>query len=858
MVQSQKILSITAGKEHQLKILNLSDNVKDDIFYPIYCQAFKEVEKILRENRNKNKDLSETANNIIAFCGERGQGKSSAMITFSKFLRECQTENFKNEFSNLDISLYQINFHVLRRIDPTELENCHSILSVIISRIFHDFKEKVKANESKTSIIVNELLQTFQRCYKNIDIIKSTNAFEKLNYGYEDDLEKLSMLSDSANIKKDFADLVNQFLNYMCEKQDEKILVIQIDDTDLNVEKAYEIVEDIRKYFMIPNVIVLMATNAELLTSAIEQNFQMEFEASIKNKTMLLQSTREMATQYINKLMPGNRRIILPDIKIEVSQNGIDTLKIRYINNTKEKKDILNYYDIYGNKMESLQDLILRYIFEKTGLIFINPDKTLHRIIPNNTRNIANFLSVLNGLEDIPFKANLNDITKKDIQIRLSNLEKFESFFLNTWIETNVDHSFIRFINEWSSLPITLKNQRLINYIKKQYLSFSENSQPLNNRIRHNTYSLYDVIYNLEQLEKLDSQEITARFVFAIKTLYTILLNKQIWQQLLLEKLYAKEKGFNILNDQIVSFIGDIFGDNIDSLIRRDRSRISRAKGISIIQIPIIKKYYDNTDCENVLIASSLLGDVFSGIRNDETLKFTFDISNPLMRLIQPFGFIQTTLEQLHAKLNSETLRNNIDVYSFNIINKFNEEYGDSRLASIFVVSNIDLLEKLTSDLRAKRRSHEEYIEYIRDFYDRIKSSISEIDYLCLQDISFDSIKETFSKSKDFLSTIFEYRNTEEVDNRKRISSYIEVLDTYKNTNTIQLLKERTIKTLKIFYSIKEQFNMIDLKLEISSLQDIDTYLLGKKELSKKSCLNRQAIINKMINSAKDKLSDYT
>ena len=89
---STKTLSIIAGKEYQLRVVNLNkDEICQDFFYDTFIKSFAEVSKIVSENSN---NIKETSNNIIAFCGERGQGKSSAMLSFSKILK------------NIDIRMY--------------------------------------------------------------------------------------------------------------------------------------------------------------------------------------------------------------------------------------------------------------------------------------------------------------------------------------------------------------------------------------------------------------------------------------------------------------------------------------------------------------------------------------------------------------------------------------------------------------------------------------------------------------------------------------------------------------------------------------------------------------------------------
>ena len=153
---------------------------------------------------------------------------------------------------------------------------------------------------------------------------------------YDDDLEMLSNIGDNTNIKNNLLDLITKFLKFVNEKD---YLVIQIDDTDLNVENAYYISEDIRKFFMIPNVIVLMATKPEILTKAIEQEYIKNFSFLINENKESYHEYYKMASKYLQKLIPGTRRIMLPEISLKNGMEDYD-YKLKYVraNDTEDYK----------------------------------------------------------------------------------------------------------------------------------------------------------------------------------------------------------------------------------------------------------------------------------------------------------------------------------------------------------------------------------------------------------------------------------------------------------------------------------------------------------------------------------------
>lgn len=77
-------LKIFKGKEFKVYV---TDSIEeDDLFFGEYKKAAEMLSEIVKYNKNNDNKL-EYENNIIAFCGERGEGKSSAMLSFVKAMK---------------------------------------------------------------------------------------------------------------------------------------------------------------------------------------------------------------------------------------------------------------------------------------------------------------------------------------------------------------------------------------------------------------------------------------------------------------------------------------------------------------------------------------------------------------------------------------------------------------------------------------------------------------------------------------------------------------------------------------------------------------------------------------------------
>ena len=73
-------LEINLNEDYKIKIEKGKD-FNQSIFQNVYKNALKSVIEIVKHSDKDNNDYDDF-NNIIAFTGERGKGKSSSMISF--------------------------------------------------------------------------------------------------------------------------------------------------------------------------------------------------------------------------------------------------------------------------------------------------------------------------------------------------------------------------------------------------------------------------------------------------------------------------------------------------------------------------------------------------------------------------------------------------------------------------------------------------------------------------------------------------------------------------------------------------------------------------------------------------------
>ena len=207
-------ITVKRGEEFQAKQENIYDG--KTFFHDAYRQAASCLVEILSSsedylNRMESRDREEDwwmsdnerdnqrllgyPNNVIAFCAERGHGKTSAMTSFSSALKEIKsTRNegaakFWEDVRHGKTNPQNYRYVVINRIDPTMMEQRDSIVKVILSRMFSRLqgyeKEREQQNPGREREKYRRLLERFRECFHNLMTLEQRAE----PYDDEDELE---------------------------------------------------------------------------------------------------------------------------------------------------------------------------------------------------------------------------------------------------------------------------------------------------------------------------------------------------------------------------------------------------------------------------------------------------------------------------------------------------------------------------------------------------------------------------------------------------------------------------------------------------------------------------------------------
>ena len=520
---------------------------EESIMRPSYEKAMRALVRIMRRTKqfhdkyeNKTADLDAFtlenqlfgySGNIIAFAAPRGGGKTTTMLSFSKILNEGfdrysafeKTDNSflnamgDNEKAKPDEWLRRCKFIPMTPVAPAVMEGGQNILYVVLSRLYR-YAERLIKDYGRFDRIQeaekNQIIRSFQKVLSGINGIKHPDK-------YPGDLAGMQDVCDGMSLSRHFHNLVQNILKLAARDQDisDRYLVIQLDDADSKLQRIYEVLEDVRKYLMIPNLVILMSVDQKCMTDVVFQDNLKCFPNLLQiDKERLSHDLSKFTNKYIDKLIPPTHMVQLPLIDQVVVQWD-DMLRLRYVDGVgKDKTDV---YEWMAHEGLDFQTAILMLIYRKTHLLFVKPPHYLHNIIPRTLRGFNQFLELLDSMENVPeltdemfdsVKVYAEEILKQS-EIAAINQRRFADYFKNRWISAKITNlEDLEFLRKLADTASTNRIRLTVKHLCKRY------KEQAYETVRERE-ELDLLMWKIEQVHRTEND---FRLMFAIRTLFTL------------------------------------------------------------------------------------------------------------------------------------------------------------------------------------------------------------------------------------------------------------------------------------------------------------------------------------------------
>ncbi len=500
-------------KELKLKLEGKKDeDIWNHVQYPLYIDKFEDTLRTIfldslrkkefqhSNEKKKFRELSRETENIIAFLGERGSGKTTAMEEFCRILESLSDSRelewwLKHIIPEEDVQIRlehtKFFFHVFPRIDVSMLENKEDLFELIMSNLYKFFQSRMKNSyriERYGKGCYEEIIELFEDVLSGYYAIRDSREEEYVaTY-----ISKIQHVSLSLELQEKIDKLVGKILGQDNDDVGQSYLVIVLDDLDLNIEHGFDMLKQVQKYFSSSHIIITFSADYGQLNEICWVHFMKAFssEKSHVIEEKVEDKCWELGKDYIEKALPISKRMHMPNL-----------------NNGTRNVLVLESANING---DTVKQYVMKTIARKMKIYYDINGKKRHYIEPNNIRGLVNYHRLLEELYEIDFDAwdqleidskesqtymeqynqnherinmdianrlankLLSDEQKKEfdqwLQIRLERRPESASFFMgNMSDKSNIDS------DEWTDMELFLKesepkkNENAQNDSNKEY-----------------------------------------------------------------------------------------------------------------------------------------------------------------------------------------------------------------------------------------------------------------------------------------------------------------------------------------------------------------------------------------------------
>lgn len=461
--------------------------------FEIFNHIWQFQEKALA-NKQKRQDYS-MFSNIIAFCGDRGEGKTSLLSSVKSILADEDVRKNAVEELHIEISPKCKSIKALELLDPLFFDQNHNLIELLLGQMIAEIIKIEQDRDIENYVLLdkrNDLLKKFESAKRRLKILSKNNKHEEY-----DELENLDDLAASVKLREELDSLFQDYAKYF--KADK--LIISLDDIDLNMTEGFQMVEQIRKYLSgLHSCILLIALKVDQMERLVMSSMREHLQPIITDEVI-----KEMARKYVVKLLPLGNRVQLP--------SGFDIAEKELVisDNGQETKPLV------------VKEFVVHLIFQKTRYIFVN-GRSLCPIVPTNLRELRHLIGELWSLPDAKRENNSDNMENKAI---------FKHYFYYTWTNRLDDTNKKVAMDIISAIDEVALNKLVISSLS-QHKHFSailtqEGPKSLMSKVINPSNVVYnvsvgDVFYTIQRLSQKSTDINDMYLLFFIKACYSIKL----------------------------------------------------------------------------------------------------------------------------------------------------------------------------------------------------------------------------------------------------------------------------------------------------------------------------------------------
>ena len=132
--------------------INTEKEFEASIFTEQYVQALDALNNLVAAQSASSKQSDnrvspeESPNNIIAFVGERGSGKTSCMSSVAELLAPEKLHEIKSKYTAIE----KHQFENIGIIDPSYFDQTHNIVAMVVARLYKTYRDFVEHKHTES------------------------------------------------------------------------------------------------------------------------------------------------------------------------------------------------------------------------------------------------------------------------------------------------------------------------------------------------------------------------------------------------------------------------------------------------------------------------------------------------------------------------------------------------------------------------------------------------------------------------------------------------------------------------------------------------------------------------------------
>lgn len=531
---------------------------KNDIRFPLYKECYTEALNAILENAynyDREKKLNaaykctdynyNNVNNIIAFLGGRGSGKTTAVTEFCSILENFNSREKDYWVKSLHLSdvvekfdCSSCRFTILKPIDASVLEEKENIVELIWSDMYRIVENEVKfSNDNgEKDELKRRLVKEFDDVYKNYSGVNSRKRDEIAG---ETVLLKLKNMSSSLKTRENFEKLLEDFFRLRNRDECEKhFLVVTIDDLDLNITDGFDMLEQIHKYLSHPQIIVLLAADFEQISMLCEAHFINGMKVgNAERDSWIIKHTDKLGGDYLSKVIPVYNRVYLPDSKMITQKASI----------------------IEAEQNFSVKEFIMYKLADKLSIYYDGNGLKRHFCLPGTVRELVAYNDFLDSFRTIDWNE-LEEYEKKgvqDVALRSTYMQRYDQNH-ERFNRDIVERMVYRILNAPQRTIFKLIWERSIERRAKYAVNFLGNwlaGNPVTDIVEGlgNSYSYSDLLECIHKLgrERYDDKVL----IHCVLASFTSEMTREYCSMLYNTDAGEQEKS----RERLENFVGDTF-----------------------------------------------------------------------------------------------------------------------------------------------------------------------------------------------------------------------------------------------------------------------------------------------------------